>query len=104
VVAIQDERSQHKNKAKALKVLQGRLMQLELERAHNDVRTLRNTKIGTGARSDKIRTFNAAQNRVTDHRIGLTVHDLQRVLSGELLHRFTWALWEAAVLSHENTL
>ena len=84
VVAIQDEKSQHKNKAKALKVLRSRLLdhmiaEKEAERARE-----RKTQVGTGDRSAKIRTYNFPQSRVTDHRIGLTLHRLSEVLDGDL--------------------
>ena len=84
VVSCQDEKSQHKNKAKAMKVLRSRLLdrmiaEREAERARD-----RKTQIGTGDRSAKIRTYNFPQNRVTDHRIGLTVYNLDDVLDGEL--------------------
>jgi peptide chain release factor 1 len=84
VVQCQDERSQLKNRAKAMKVLYARLK----ERAENerDSRTAqdRKSQVGSGDRSEKIRTYNFPQNRVTDHRIGLTLHQLDRVLQGEL--------------------
>jgi peptide chain release factor 1 len=85
VVAIQDEKSQHKNKAKALKVLRARLY--EQERAQRDAEraATRKSQIGTGDRSERIRTYNFPQGRVTDHRVNVTLHKLDRVLSGEAL-------------------
>jgi len=84
VVSCQDEKSQHKNKAKALKVLRSRLLdQMIAEREAERARE-RKTQVGTGDRSAKIRTYNFPQNRVTDHRIGLTLYKLGEVLSGDL--------------------
>ena len=82
IVKCQDERSQLKNRAKALKVLRSRL--LDIERAKQDaaIRDERRTMVKSGDRSDKIRTYNFPQNRVTDHRIGLTLHELDRVMDG----------------------
>jgi peptide chain release factor 1 len=84
IVKCQDERSQIKNKARALKVLRSRLLDLEIQRQHNEVRDERRTMVKSGERSEKIRTYNFPQNRVTDHRIGLTLHNLDRVMDGDL--------------------
>jgi peptide chain release factor 1 len=84
VVVCQDERSQHKNKAKAMKILKSRLLEMEREKQDQERTRLRRSQVKSGDRSDKIRTYNFPQNRVTDHRIGLTVHQLDRVLEGEL--------------------
>ncbi len=84
VVAMQDEKSQLQNKQKALRVLRSKLMQLEQERARAEQSELRRGQVGGGDRSEKIRTYNIKENRVTDHRIGLTLHKLDRVLAGEL--------------------
>lgn len=86
VVTCQDEKSQHKNRAKALKVLSARL--LELKTAEEDAKRAaeRKTMVRTGDRSEKIRTYNFPQDRLTDHRIGLTVHNLERILAGEIDH------------------
>ncbi|HET7676955.1 MAG TPA: peptide chain release factor 1 [Candidatus Limnocylindrales bacterium] len=84
VVAIQDEKSQHKNKAKALAVLRARLLELEQRRAHDAEAAVRRSMVGSGDRSEKVRTYNFPQNRVTDHRIGLDLHDLPGVLEGDL--------------------
>ena len=84
VVSCQDERSQIKNKAKALRVLKSRLLQVEQEKAHAELSAERKRMVGSGDRSEKIRTYNFPQNRVTDHRIGLTLHQLPAVLQGEL--------------------
>jgi peptide chain release factor 1 len=84
IVKCQDERSQIKNKARALKVLRSRLLDLEIQRQANEVRDERRTMVGSGERSEKIRTYNFPQNRLTDHRIGLTLHQLDRVIEGAL--------------------
>jgi peptide chain release factor 1 len=84
VVAIQDEKSQHKNKAKAMAVLRARLMERELEKAHEAEAAARRSMVGSGDRSEKIRTYNFPQDRVTDHRIGMDLHNLPQVLDGEL--------------------
>ena len=84
VVSCQDEKSQIKNKAKALRVLRSRLFDMELERQQQVLAEERRSMVGTGDRSGKIRTYNYPQNRVTDHRIGLTVHRLDAVTAGDL--------------------
>ncbi len=84
VVACQDEKSQHQNRDKAMRILRARLLQAEQERQAQERADARKGQIGTGDRSEKIRTYNFPQSRVTDHRIGLTVHNLDEVLSGEL--------------------
>jgi peptide chain release factor 1 len=83
-VSMQDEKSQLQNKAKALRLLRSRLLQMEQERAAAEQSELRRGQVGGGDRSEKIRTYNFKENRVTDHRIGLTIHKLDRVLAGEL--------------------
>lgn len=83
-VSCQDEKSQHKNKAKALKILRSRLYDLETQKQHSERAQNRKQQIGTGDRSEKIRTYNFPQSRVTDHRIGYTVHELDIVLDGHL--------------------
>lgn len=82
VVSCQDEKSQHKNKSKALKVLYSRLLALEQEKAQKNASEARLAQIGTGDRSERIRTYNFPQSRITDHRIGLTIHSLDQVMSG----------------------
>ncbi len=84
VVSCQDEKSQHKNKAKALKVLRSRLLDRKIAEQESARARERRSQIGTGDRSAKIRTYNFPQNRVTDHRIGLTLYQLEEVLGGDL--------------------
>jgi len=82
VVQCQDEKSQLKNKSKALKILRSRLYDAEMAKRQSERADLRRSQVGTGDRSERIRTYNFPQNRVTDHRIGLTVHQLSSVLGG----------------------
>src|SRR5579883_1168739 len=84
VVTCQDEKSQHKNKAKALKILRARLLDRARAEQQEAISANRRAMVGSGDRSEKIRTYNFPQNRVTDHRIGLTLHVLDRVLDGDL--------------------
>ena len=84
VVTCQNQRSQIQNKAEAMEVLKARLYQMELERQEQEVGSERRNKIGTGDRSEKIRTYNYPQNRVTDHRIGFSTMQLERVMDGEI--------------------
>jgi peptide chain release factor 1 len=84
VVTCQDEKSQHKNKSKAMKILRSRLLERAQEEQRSAVAESRRSMVGTGDRSERIRTYNFPQNRVTDHRINLTTHALERVLDGEL--------------------
>ena len=85
IVAIcQDERSQLKNKEKAMGVLRSRILAREIERQHQEVSAARRSQIGTGDRSERVRTYNFPQSRVTDHRIGLTAHNLEEVLDGDI--------------------
>ena len=84
VVSCQDEKSQIKNRAKGLRVLRSRLYELELEKQQEKIGAERRSMVGTGDRSEKIRTYNFPQNRVTDHRIGLTLHQLNLVIEGKL--------------------
>jgi peptide chain release factor 1 len=84
VVSCQDEKSQIKNRAKGLRVLRSRLYELELEKQREKIGAERRSMVGSGDRSEKIRTYNFPQNRVTDHRIGLTLHQLNLVIDGKL--------------------
>jgi peptide chain release factor 1 len=84
VVTCQDERSQHKNKARAIRILKARLLDQEQKRQKEERAGLRRSQVGTGERAEKVRTYNFPQNRVTDHRINLTLHKLDKVLTGEL--------------------
>jgi peptide chain release factor 1 len=84
VTTCQDEKSQHKNKAKALKVLRARLLDREQQRQREELAQKRRSQVGTGDRSERIRTYNFPQGRVTDHRIGLTLYRLESVLEGNL--------------------
>jgi len=84
VVSCQDEKSQIKNRAKAERVLRSRLYEMELEKQQQQIGAERRSMVGTGDRSEKIRTYNFPQNRVTDHRIGLTMHQLDQVMEGRL--------------------
>src|SRR5213075_2125450 len=96
VVSQQDEKSQIKNKAKAMKVLRSRLYEMELRRQQEAIAKDRKSQVGTGERSEKIRTYNFKENRVTDHRIPFTMHQLGAALDGDLtelidaaVHHFT---------------
>jgi peptide chain release factor 1 len=84
VVSMQDEKSQLQNKVKAMRVLRSRLLQVEQEKQQAQASAARKGQVGTGGRSEKIRTYNFKENRITDHRIGLTLHKLDRVLAGDL--------------------
>jgi peptide chain release factor 1 len=84
VVSCQDEKSQHKNKAKALKILRARLLEKARQEKQTEISEKRRTQVGTGERSERIRTYNFPQGRVTDHRIGLTLYRLEGVLEGDL--------------------
>jgi peptide chain release factor 1 len=84
VVSCQDEKSQIKNRAKAMRVLRSRLYEMELEKQQAQIGAERRSMVGTGDRSEKIRTYNFPQNRVTDHRIGLTLHQLDAIMDGRL--------------------
>jgi peptide chain release factor 1 len=84
VVTCQDEKSQHKNKVKAMKVLRARLYEAERERQEAETAEQRRSQVSTGDRSAKIRTYNFPQSRVTDHRIGMTLHGIEQVMNGEI--------------------
>jgi len=91
-VSQQDEKSQHKNKAKGMKILRSRLYELERSRIENERSKDRKSKIGSGDRSERIRTYNFPQGRVTDHRISLTLHKLEEFLEGEVFDEMIEAL------------
>ncbi len=84
VISCQDEKSQQQNKAKALKVLRAKLYEMEQERQHNEESELRRSQVGSGDRSEKIRTYNFHQGRVTDHRIGLTLYKIDQIMDGDI--------------------
>jgi peptide chain release factor 1 len=84
VVSCQDEKSQHKNLAKALRVLKTRVYEIKREQEHKKRSDQRKSQIGSGDRSERIRTYNYPQNRLTDHRIGLTLYKLDQILAGDL--------------------
>ena len=92
VVQQQDEKSQHKNKAKALKILRARLYDAERQRQMSERAATRKSQVGSGDRSERIRTYNFPQGRVTDHRIGLTLYKIDKVMAGEALDEIVEAL------------
>ncbi len=100
VVAVQDERSQHKNKAKALQLLRARIFDEERARLASERTEARRLQVGSGDRSERIRTYNFPQGRVTDHRIGLTLYKLPEIVSGEALDEVI----DALALDHQATL
>ena len=83
-MSCQDEKSQIKNREKGMRVLRSRLYEVEIEKQHAALAKERKQQVGSGDRSEKIRTYNFPQNRVTDHRIGLTMHQLNDVMDGKL--------------------
>ena len=84
VVECQDERSQHKNKDKAMKILRSRILEVEREKQNSSIAAERSAQVGTGDRSERIRTYNYPQGRLSDHRIGLTLYKLEQIVSGDL--------------------
>ena len=104
VVSCQDEKSQIKNRDKAMRVLRSRLYEMEMQRQQEALAKERKTMVGSGDRSEKIRTYNFPQNRVTDHRIGLTIHQLTEVMDGKLqpLLEALVTHYEAEKLKHET--
>jgi peptide chain release factor 1 len=106
VVVVQEERSQHRNRAKALALLRARLYDLERQKRHSERAAERRGQVGTGDRSERIRTYNFPQGRVSDHRINLTLHKLPQVMEGEALGELIDALvteHQAALLAAEDT-
>src|SRR5438552_3261370 len=106
IVSCQDEKSQIKNRAKALRVLRSRLYEIELEKQQAQLGAERRSMVGTGDRSEKIRTYNFPQNRVTDHRIGLTLHQLDIVMEGRLdpIIEALTAYYQTEKLKQETTV
>jgi peptide chain release factor 1 len=104
VVSCQDEKSQIKNREKAMRVLRSRLYEVEMERQQAALAKERKQQVGSGDRSEKIRTYNFPQNRVTDHRIGLTLHQLDIVMDGKLqpIIDALVAHYQAEKLKHET--
>ena len=94
VVTQQDEKSQHKNRSKAMKVLRARLYELEQQKQEKERSESRRTLVGTGDRSERIRTYNFPQGRVTDHRVNLTLYKLEKIVNGEGLDEFIDTLTE----------
>jgi peptide chain release factor 1 len=84
MVSCQDEKSQHKNKDRALRVLRARLLDIAQQEQQGEISSLRKSMVGSGDRSERIRTYNFPQSRFTDHRIGLTIYRLQEILAGDL--------------------
>ncbi len=84
VVVCRDEKSQHKNKSKGLKILKTRLLDMKQQEQHAKISSQRLSQVGTGDRSEKIRTYNYPQGRVTDHRIGVTIHQLENFVGGDI--------------------
>ena len=99
VVSCQDEKSQHKNKDKAMKILRSRLYDLVQQEQHDKIASERKSQVGTGDRSERIRTYNFPQGRVTDHRIGLTLHKLDAILNGDMEE-----LISALITTHQSEL
>ncbi len=105
VVTCQDERSQHKNKAKAMKILRAKLYDIEMQKKEQELANERKQMVGSGDRSEKIRTYNFPQSRVTDHRIGLTLYKLNDILDGdidEIIDALTTYFQAEALKSHVN--
>ena len=84
VAVCQDERSQHRNKAKALSVVRARLLDMEQRKQQQELSSSRRSQVGTGDRSEKVRTYNFPQDRITDHRLSVTLHGLPQLLDGDL--------------------
>ena len=105
IVKCQDERSQLKNRAKAMKVLRSRLLDIEQQKQADSIRDERRGMVGGGDRSEKIRTYNFPQNRLTDHRIGLTLYKLDRVMEGDIEEMIDAVIahQQAAALQAQNT-
>ncbi|WP_068083967.1 peptide chain release factor 1 [Polycladidibacter stylochi] len=100
VVAVQDERSQHKNKDRAMKLLRAKIFEVERERAASERTEARRLQVGSGDRSERIRTYNFPQGRVTDHRIGLTLYKLDQIIAGDGLGEVV----DALIMDHQANL
>ena len=103
VVTCQDEKSQHKNKAKAMKVLRSRLLDLRIAEEQAKYAAERKAQVGTGERNERIRTYNFPQNRVSDHRIELTLHSLPQFMEGEITE-MSQSLWQHDLEEKLNAL
>ena len=102
VTTCQDERSQHKNKEKALAVLRSRLLAAEIEKQQQEIVDARRSQVGSGGRSERVRTYNFPQGRITDHRIGLTSYNLEQVLDGDLMEFIEALVQEEQARKLEN--
>ena len=102
VTTCQDERSQHKNKEKALAVLRSRLLAAEIEKQQQEISDSRRSQVGSGDRSERVRTYNFPQGRITDHRIGLTSYNLEQVLDGDLMEFIEALVQEEQARKLEN--
>ena len=102
VTTCQDERSQHKNKEKALAVLRSRLLAAEIEKQQQEIVDARRSQVGSGDRSERVRTYNFPQGRITDHRIGLTSYNLEQVLDGDLMEFIEALVQEEQARKLEN--
>lgn len=104
VVSCQDEKSQHRNKEKALRILRSRLMDKAQREQQEQIAQNRKSQVGTGERSEKIRTYNFSQSRITDHRLNLTLHKLERILDGELdeITKALTAFFEAQMMTNRT--
>ena len=102
VTTCQDERSQHKNKEKALAVLRSRLLAAEIEKQQQEITDSRRSQVGSGDRSERVRTYNFPQGRITDHRIGLTSYNLEQVLDGDLMEFIEALVQEEQARKLEN--
>ena len=102
VTTCQDERSQHKNKEKALAVLRSRLLAAEIEKQQQEITDRRRSQVGSGDRSERVRTYNFPQGRITDHRIGLTSYNLEQVLDGDLMEFIEALVQEEQARKLEN--
>jgi peptide chain release factor 1 len=106
VVTCQDEKSQHKNKVKAMKVLRARLLDRMIQDQHDERSEERKSQVGTGDRSGRIRTYNFPQGRVTDHRIGLTLYKLEHILQGNIMELVEGlaTYYQAQAMQHKDSI